>query len=131
LFDLAEPGGEVRVGITFEVWNRRKYPIGLGYILLEFQHERSDIDGLMPKWEWYGDGRKFDLDASGVIEANSRERYEFGATFKAISGEEFHDHYCIVVNCYDVKRNGQRKVQKQDRFDLRALHTPVGARDTG
>ena len=107
----------VQVSITFEVWNRRKYPIRLEWIFLDFRNERAGYEELASGWHWYGGGKKFAYEPKGVVEPNSRSQHVFQATFKGTTGEEFHDDYTLDAQYYDPKRNKQKKASAGTAVD--------------
>jgi hypothetical protein len=36
--------------VTFEVWNRQKYPVGLKFLFVTFRNERADFDADHAGW---------------------------------------------------------------------------------
>ena len=132
MLDKSVPGGELEVSLSFQIWNRRKYPIRLAVIYVEFQHEQAAFNGIQPPWIYTNRGRTFVQTPGIVVEAGSHEPYAFGATFKAVSGDEFRNKYAIAVDYFDAKSNKHKSMRAKGQVDMRALYTPIDVRgDTG
>jgi hypothetical protein len=126
------PGGELHVTIAFQIWNRRKYPIRLGAVSVDFQHEQATFESIEPPWHYTNRGRTFVQMPGVAVEASSHEQYEFSATFKAVSGEEFRDKYTITVGYFDAKSNKHKSTRAKGEVDMRALYMPIDiSGDTG
>jgi hypothetical protein len=115
----------VRITTKLEVLNRRKYPIRLEWLFVEFASERAEFDGIAGGWYWLEGGKKFARQVGRAIDANAAAQFEFVAIFKTTTGAEFHDTYTVDAHYYDLRGNKNRAVSVKQTLDMRQLFRPI------
>jgi hypothetical protein len=107
--------------VTFEVWNRQKYPVGLKFLFVTFRNERADFDADHAGWMMYDAGRKLAREVGEVIQPESHKPFSFTATFKAITGKEYRDRYKLVAEYFDPRANKTKVTGIEQQVDMRHL----------
>ena len=71
-----------QLAISFEVWNRWKYPIVLRWLIIRFRNEKAQFDNVGTGWSWHDNGFSLWRDDSTRLEPNSFLKFDVSARFK-------------------------------------------------
>lgn len=87
--------------ITFELWNRRKYPIVLVFATVEFANMKFEYDATLNGRNWYKVGGKFHYRESQVVAPAEHKSIDFKAPFTVPSLDDLDDMVTITVSYLD------------------------------
>jgi hypothetical protein len=112
-YGIGQAGGWTEVNCTFEVWNRRKYPIVVREVIVSFGNTKVDDEApanFGEETEWHVTNRGMLVSSKNItVEPATRQDFDAGGPIKTGTGAlgDGHSQIVIYVDIFDPRENRQ------------------------
>jgi hypothetical protein len=108
--------------VTFEVWNRRKYPIVVRSISINLSHlefvGKIRIPASGDQDNWHRRGNKIYRIGSTVLSPDSHEQFTFEAPFAARPLDALMDDINLDVMYFDPRKKAHNHIRFKDQYQF-------------
>jgi hypothetical protein len=114
--------------ITFEVWNRRKYPIAVRSAKVTFAtlniidhppEEEPPSDGKKYNVGWHRQGKRFYYRGDFILAPGAHEQFHLEAAFPKRSLDDLHDDVTISITHFDPRMSKHKHMRLRTVFELK------------